>query len=91
MNRHGEAARKAFERVLEKASAEKRELDAWECEYLRAALIMMAMNDDARAEQTIERCRRASPLVGANLQTTCTIEDMRACLAMLDHPHYSEI
>lgn len=83
MNGLGEAARKAFEQVLDKVRAERRQLDAWECECLRAALVMMAMNDNAAAQLAIQGSERAPPGVDVNLQPTSTIEDMRACLAML--------
>ena len=83
MNGLGEATRKAFEKVLDKACAERRQLDAWECECLRAALVMMAMNDNVSAQFAIEGSERAPPGVDVNLQPTSTIEDMRACLAML--------
>ena len=84
MGGQDDAAIKAFQKVLDKATAEKRQLDAWECECLRAALLMMAMNDEAAALQAIERCARAPPGVDVHLQPTFTIEEMRACLAMLE-------
>lgn len=83
MHARCEAPTRAFEKVLDKASAEKRQLDAWESECLRAALLMMAMNDQAAAQRAIQRCAHAPPGINVNLQPTFSIEDMRACLAVL--------
>ena len=83
MNGPREAARNAFEKALDKASAEKRQLDAWEGECLRAALLMMVMNDHGVALQAIENCGRVPSGFDVNLRPTFTIEDMRTCLAML--------
>jgi len=82
---HGrcEPPTRAFEKVLDKASAEKRQLDAWESECLRAALLMVAMNDQAAAQQAIQRCAHAPPGINVNLQPTFSIEDMRVCLVVL--------
>lgn len=84
-----EAARKAFEKVLDQVSTEKRELNAWEGECLRAALIMMVMNDHSGALRAIESCARVPPGFDVNLQPAFTIEGMRACLAMVtdEGPH----
>ena len=89
MNSSREAATRAFERVLDMASAEKRQLDAWECLCLRAALLMMAMNDNGAALRVIENCERVPRGLDVNRQPTFTIDDMRTCLAMLtsELPH----
>lgn len=84
MSKPGEAAKRAFEIVLDKASADKGQLDDWQCECLRAALLMMAINDDDVAQLAIQRSRRAPPGAGTRYQHAFTIEDMRGCLAVLE-------
>lgn len=85
MNRPNEAAIRAFEKVLDKASADNRQLDDWQCECLRAALLMMAINDDAVAQLAIQKSGSAPPGTGTGHQPAFTIEDMRRCLAVLEN------
>lgn len=83
----GEPLRRAVEasveEVLDRIAAENREPTAWEAVCLQAALIMMATNDYAGAQQAIERCARVRASVDVDPQPVFTIEDMRASLAML--------
>ncbi len=84
MDRPSEAAIRAFEKVLDEASADNRQLDAWQCECLRAALLMMAINDDAVAQLAIRGSGSAPPGADTSHQSAFTIEDMRRCLAVLE-------
>ena len=84
MTRPSEAATRAFEKVLDKARADNRQLDEWQCQCLRAALLMMAINDDDVAQMAIQGSVSAPPGVGTGHQHAFTIEDMRSCLAVLE-------
>lgn len=75
-------AESSFEEVLARIASERRDITAWEGECLRAALVMMAMDDYRAAKQALRACSGASgQLAGA--KCALGIEDFSGCLAVL--------
>ena len=71
-----------FEEVLARIADDGRGVTAWEGDCLRAALVMMAMDDYGSAKVALQTCE-GGPRRLAQAKCTWKIEDFCNCLAML--------